>query len=322
MGPGAYSRPATALAHSGTGSALVLERSLGKRNGLDSDLWYSLPFAAEVIPDLPIASSWLGLYEAAINGLPWPLAKSPPAVAVRSAAGVDADRKKRDVKQSLHVQTIAAQVRSRTSIRAKMLASIVGHENRRSADAFLCVSGSHPARRLPGSSRVLQSSFSVLRTAVDMKRQGHLPESLALWAVENPLTNAAGRLQDKVAAGATVIITQPPLVWDKFENWYHDVYRSGVTEEVDIVVGLPFLTSASSLRFWITLCDAWSVEGVTALVQQFQQKEMQGKSHMQEFSREWNSQLIDKVKALPGLSGMHVMPITKQARMLASGLLL
>lgn len=57
----------SAFAHSGAGPALVLERSLGARTGLDVDLWQSLPFQAEVIPDLPIASSWLGLYTAAVN---------------------------------------------------------------------------------------------------------------------------------------------------------------------------------------------------------------------------------------------------------------
>lgn len=29
----------------------------------------------------------------------------------------------------------------------------------------------------------------------------------------------------QVAAGAAVVITQPPLVWDKFETWYRDVER-------------------------------------------------------------------------------------------------
>lgn len=44
--------------------ALVLERSLGARAGVDSELWKTLPFAAEVIPDLPVASSWPGLLQA------------------------------------------------------------------------------------------------------------------------------------------------------------------------------------------------------------------------------------------------------------------
>jgi hypothetical protein len=49
------------------GPALVLERSLGARAGVDAQLWASLPFCAEVIPDLPVASSWWGLYQSAIK---------------------------------------------------------------------------------------------------------------------------------------------------------------------------------------------------------------------------------------------------------------
>ena len=46
---------------------LVLERSLGARAGIDAELWQSLPFTAEVYPDLPMASSWQGLAEATMN---------------------------------------------------------------------------------------------------------------------------------------------------------------------------------------------------------------------------------------------------------------
>lgn len=48
-----------------TAPALVLERSLGARAGNDAELFRELPFAAEVVPDLPIASSWPGLLQAA-----------------------------------------------------------------------------------------------------------------------------------------------------------------------------------------------------------------------------------------------------------------
>ena len=48
-----------------TAPALVLERSLGARAGNDAELFKKLPFAAEVVPDLPIASSWPGLLQAA-----------------------------------------------------------------------------------------------------------------------------------------------------------------------------------------------------------------------------------------------------------------
>ena len=86
--------------------------------------------------------------------------------------------------------------------------------------------------------------------------------------------------------------------------------RMGLTKQVGIIVGLPFLTSTSSLRFWITLCDAWSVEGVNALVNEFRMSEAGGKADMQAFCNAWNADLIRKVKLLrskkPNVSLMFI----------------
>lgn len=38
--------------------ALTLERAVGEKLGLDSDLWTRAPFIAGVVPDLPVISSW------------------------------------------------------------------------------------------------------------------------------------------------------------------------------------------------------------------------------------------------------------------------
>lgn len=38
--------------------ALLLERAIGEKLGLDTELWTQAPFAAGVVPDLPVFSSW------------------------------------------------------------------------------------------------------------------------------------------------------------------------------------------------------------------------------------------------------------------------
>lgn len=38
--------------------ALLLERAVGERLGLDTELWTQAPFVAGVVPDLPVFSSW------------------------------------------------------------------------------------------------------------------------------------------------------------------------------------------------------------------------------------------------------------------------
>lgn len=141
----------------------------------------------------------------------------------------------------------------------------------------------------------------------------------------------------QLAAGAEVIVTQPPLVWSVFESWYNDIHRrgwiaasfmstgifmladrvivvsclnldarskhclvlccrSGLTNDVDVVIGLPFLNSTNNLRFWITLCDAWRVEGIDAVLRDFQQADAGGKTEMKQFCTAWNADLIAKVR--------------------------
>ena len=51
----------------GSAPTLLLERSIGARTGVDADLWNAMPFAGQILPDLPAASSWLGLFRAAVR---------------------------------------------------------------------------------------------------------------------------------------------------------------------------------------------------------------------------------------------------------------
>lgn len=46
---------------------LTLERAIGERSGSDTELVGTGLFAAEVFPDLPIATTWDGLYKAMLK---------------------------------------------------------------------------------------------------------------------------------------------------------------------------------------------------------------------------------------------------------------
>lgn len=48
-----------------------------------------------------------------------------------------------------------------------------------------------------------------------------------------------------------------------------------------------------------------------------QQQQGGGKGAPSSFSQQWNRQLLAKLQATPGLSGLHVMPITGAAKRLA-----
>lgn len=130
------------------GPVLCLERAVGEKHGVDGTLWDSCHFHAQVYPDLPLASTWRDLLRRTVQtagrqpDAGW---AEPPARACPAPRWT--------------VRTLAAQLRSRDQLRAMMLSAAgvdAGGDPRPGvlpADALLFVSGSHPARRLPGASK-------------------------------------------------------------------------------------------------------------------------------------------------------------------------
>ena len=110
--------------------------------------------------------------------------------------------------------------------------------------------------------RFLPNSVDLLREASELRAQGRISPEVQLWAVGNPVIEPdAHRMELKAAAGATVFLTQPPLAWGRFETWMEDARRRELLGNCKIIIGLPMLTSATHLQFWMQLCGA-AVEGV------------------------------------------------------------
>lgn len=65
-----------------------------------------------------------------------------------------------------------------------------------------------------------------------MRQQGQLPASLSLWAVENPMLAPVSRLAQKMDAGAEVVLTQPPLLWDRAQRWAEEADRQQLSSSV------------------------------------------------------------------------------------------
>ena len=140
--------------------------------------------------------------------------------------------------QSVSLCSLCVQTRSRRAIQERMLRLTqppAASPDPLAADALLCLSGSHPARKLPGSSRSasfapsdgcplgcnlwlasregaqlllnggvllsrwLLSSMDVLRMANMLRSEGRLPAATSIWAVENPLCHHPSRLEAKAS---------------------------------------------------------------------------------------------------------------------------
>ena len=160
--------------------ALSLERAVGDKHGIDQNLWDSCHFRAEVYPDLPLATTWRDLLRRTVQ----------TASHASEEGRVDAPPKACPTERWT-VHTVAAQLRSRDQLRSMML-SAAGVDpagdpkpGARPADALLFVSGSHPARRLPGAGRY---AHACMRPACSLERASppsptaHMPPCARLIA--------------------------------------------------------------------------------------------------------------------------------------------
>jgi hypothetical protein len=287
---------------------LCLERAIGERSGADAALWNTGAFDAEVYPDLPFAASWPELIQkvlaAVTSGDSPAAAATPPLPPSPTSSGSPA----------LKVRTVGAQCASRGELQAKMQAASFPAPDGGGADALLFVSGSHPARAVPFAESLLQSSFTMLRDATAMRASGRLPLNIGLWVAENPI-NPPDRLLKKVDAGAEAVLTQPPFARAAAERWFLEAERSGASKEVRLMAGIPMATSPGNLSFWLRLCGVAGTPDAEAVAAGFPSPGAYGsKGEYEAAVREWNAEFVRWTLALPGVSGLHVMPLTKQGR--------
>jgi hypothetical protein len=185
------------------------------------------------------------------------------------------------------------------------------------AGALLMVSGSHPARSLPLVRGLLRrDSTWLLQQASALRARGALPPGTQLWAVGNPVTEpGAALLERKVAAGAQVVLTQPPLDWPAFERWMRDAEARGLTSAARLLIGVPMLTSAANAAFWVGLCGAYTNAAARGVVQEFRAREAElAGERLDEWALRWNERLVRRVLEVPGVAGLHLMPITAKGR--------
>ncbi|KAL6758245.1 hypothetical protein V8C86DRAFT_2601575 [Haematococcus lacustris] len=303
---------------------LTLERSVASPSS-DLALRHTGAFAAEIFPDLPIATTWGNL---------WKLAAWKPAAQASqpvSASNMDSSTDVRPA--ALKVMTVAANLRRMPQLQQRILA--LTHSSAlhppssgsfddsskvvsmpRAADALLMVSGSHPVRGLPGISSLLHHSFDTLALGARLRASGQLPPMTQLWAVANPNSEADARLAlRKVEAGAQVFVTQPPFDVQRFKAWVEDAASRGVWEHARLVVGHPMISSSSNLRFWLALSLCSQLPSCKGLLASFLEQEAKGtKPDMQAFCQRYNEQLLAEVLSWPCTSGLHVMPITARAK--------
>lgn len=309
---------------------LLLERATGARVGDDEQLWNTGSFIAGVYPDLPVATSWKEIADSFLGQRRGGGESSRPQT----------PKHKHPLSSRWTIQTIAAQCRSQTTLETIMKQTCNNTKNKNcdnikstAADALLLLSGGHPARRLPGANLLLNDSFKLLKLASYLKSTEQIPNTVSLWAVENPLVSPPSRLKAKVDAGADVILTQPPLLPDQSAAFFEQAAADGTMERAKIMIGVPMAPSVGNLDFWLRLADARNLPEAEAVLNSFpRQRNTKKNSDSKEKEKgedeeywnrvkEWNVEFIKKSLNIPGAAGLHVMPLTAAARKMTMELL-
>ncbi|CAI5504022.1 unnamed protein product [Closterium sp. Naga37s-1] len=151
------------------------------------------------------------------------------------------------------------------------------------------------------------NSLHMLRDAHRLRAAGQIPQCVQLWAVENPLTGSVDRLEQKLEAGAEAIILHPPVVPDSFQQWWCAAEQRGLTTAVPMIIGMPLITSARNLAFWMLLTDAKGVQA-DAEIARFRRAEEQvagtgvvDVDQFRAFRQHWTEQYLSLAKQLTGV---------------------
>lgn len=216
------------------------------------------------------------------------------------------------IKSYWQVRTIAGQMRIPSYLQNQIVNAAKEIHSYGNGGSLLLVSGGHPLKKYWPINCHFPDSFDLLHTAHGFRNSGLIPSGVQLWAVENPLVNSVDRLEKKIRAGAEAFIVQPPLLPDRFTKWWDEANNRGLLDITEVIVGLPLITSSRNFSFWLRLTQATGKEA-EVLLQDFRRADAgESISGKGAFFKTWNLKIIEMVKSLPKVSGMHLMPITSQ----------
>ena len=129
---------------------------------------------------------------------------------------------------------------------------------------------------------------------------------LFIGAVENPFADPfefrVVRLAKKVRAGADFIQTQCIFDMDRFIEWMKMVVDEGLDKEIYILAGLTPVRSARALKYMNS-----EVAGISIPDELI--KRMEGASDPKEESVKIALEMIEQVKNIKGVAGIHLIPI-------------
>jgi methylenetetrahydrofolate reductase (NADPH) len=209
------------------------------------------------------------------------------------------------------VYQIVTRDRNRIALQSDLLgAAFLGIKN------VLCLSGFHQTLiDCPQAANVFDIDSIQLINLVKTMNEGLLLDgtkiqgefSMLIGAVANPYMKPLElniiRLSKKVTAGANFIQTQAVFDVEVFQQWFEVAGKEGVTEKTAILAGvLPLQSAAQGQKLLDTYTDFNIPGDVLNRIKAAGAPEAQQKEGLKVAA-----EIIKKLKAVPGLRGVHIL---------------
>ncbi|MDY6796854.1 MAG: methylenetetrahydrofolate reductase [Actinomycetota bacterium] len=181
---------------------------------------------------------------------------------------------------------------------------------------ILCLSGDHVKfGNHPGSKGVFDiDSLQLLRTVKMMRDEGKFicgeevagDVPLYIGAVENPYADPfefrTARLAKKMKAGADFIQTQAIYDVPKFKLWMEEVFEEGLDQKAHILAGIIPVKSVGMARYMKNYVSGVEIPG-------WMIERLEGASDVKGEGIEIILEIIEQVKEIPGVHGIHVQAV-------------
>jgi 5,10-methylenetetrahydrofolate reductase len=305
---------------------LSLERSPFLKWSAQSHAFETGKFTHVVHPNLPSSSS----SDAATDDDLSSSAASGSFVLPPRCVNVVEEEKKAFGSRAKHVQTLSA----------SMCANAEHFRRQCEAVARGCEDVSH-VLFVSGDDRKRSNDLNAVRMleiATSMRREGDIPDHVKFAVVANPNTEkvSAEYLEQKVDAGAELVITQPFFDFERCHEWVESAKRRGIltapsssslqfssgsnASSASLVIGACAPSSRKDVEFWAKLVygdDQFanilsSSSPIAKLAREYEEKE---KEMTTALYRDWIFERceLQAVAALgnPESAGVHFMPVTR-----------
>ena len=306
---------------------LSLERSPFLKWSAQSHAFETGKFTHVVHPNLPVFPSSSSSSDAATDDDLSSSAASGSFGLPRCVNLVE-EEKKAFGSRAKHVQTLSA----------SMCANAEHFRRQCEAVARGCEDVSH-VLFVSGDDRKRSNDLNAVRMleiATSMRREGDIPDHVKFAVVANPNTEkvSAEYLEQKVDAGAELVITQPFFDFERCHEWVESAKRRGIltapssssfssgsnASSASLVIGACAPSSRKDVEFWAKLVygdDQFanilsSSSPIAKLAQEYEEKE---KEMTTALYRDWIFERceLQAVAALgnPESAGVHFMPVTR-----------